>query len=295
MQFEKILFHTQFGEFAFNALKSVLALRNAGLKEVVLTFVIPLEEIGYVPYGGYLKEKEVQIRNEVETRFQGWQQSIAEMGIKSKIRIPIGSINAEILAIAEEEKVDLIVAGRKKRTPFEHVYVAGHILDILRRSTVPVLMGKYMVEFESDGELHTRTNDQIFRSPLIATDWSEPSANALRALIALDGLPEKIIIAHVIDEKVSKGRDESAIKALKKESARRLQTYWQDVEGAGLTAESNLGMGKTVPEILRISREREATMIVLGRTGKDWFEQYWLGGVSHRITELSELPVMIVP
>jgi hypothetical protein len=31
-----------------------------------------------------------------------------------------------------------------------------------------------------------------------------------------------------------------------------------------------------------MSRDFGATMIVLGRTGKDWFHQYWLGGVSHQ-------------
>jgi nucleotide-binding universal stress UspA family protein len=36
-------------------------------------------------------------------------------------------------------------------------------------------------------------------------------------------------------------------------------------------------------------------MIVMGRTGKDWLSQYWLGGVSHRIAETSELPVLLIP
>jgi len=50
-----------------------------------------------------------------------------------------------------------------------------------------------------------------------------------------------------------------------------------------------------VAEILKMSREHKATMIVMGRTGKDWLEEYWLGGVSHRIAELSEVPVLIIP
>ena len=34
---------------------------------------------------------------------------------------------------------------------------------------------------------------------------------------------------------------------------------------------------------------------VMGRTGKDWLQEYWLGGVSHRVAEMSERPVLIVP
>jgi nucleotide-binding universal stress UspA family protein len=36
-------------------------------------------------------------------------------------------------------------------------------------------------------------------------------------------------------------------------------------------------------------------MIALGRTGKDWLSEYFLGGVSHRVAENSELPVLLVP
>lgn len=62
-----------------------------------------------------------------------------------------------------------------------------------------------------------------------------------------------------------------------------------------MTAETGISIGKTVSEIIRQSRERKATLIVMGRTGKDWFQEYWLGGVSHRVAEISELPVLLVP
>ena len=54
-------------------------------------------------------------------------------------------------------------------------------------------------------------------------------------------------------------------------------------------------MGRTVEEIIKISRDYGATMIIVGRTGKDWFHEYWLGGVSYQIAELSELPVLLIP
>jgi nucleotide-binding universal stress UspA family protein len=54
-------------------------------------------------------------------------------------------------------------------------------------------------------------------------------------------------------------------------------------------------MGRTVAEIIKMSRDYGATMIVMGRTGKDWFQEYWLGGVAHRVAELSELPVLLIP
>lgn len=295
MGFTKILFHTQFREFAFNALRSVLELKQLDLKEVVLVYVVPREEVAFVPYGGYLKDHEERIQAEARIRFKDWQQSISALGIESAIRIETGQVNSVILNLAQEENVDLIVTGRKKRTPMEKVYIGTHILDILRRSTIPVLMSKYMVQFESGGMLLTRENDHIFKRPLLATDWSPPSQNALKRLTSLTGLAQRLLITHIIGSKLSKGIGASALKMLEDESKRRLMAACQIAENGGLPSEFHLSIGKTVSEILRISRENNATMIVMGRTGKDWIEEYWLGGVSHRIAELSELPVLLVP
>lgn len=295
MRFEKVLYHTQFGAYAFNALKSLLCLRSVGLKEVVLVHVIPRDAVGFVPYGGFLKSEERRIRKQALARFQDWQKTIRKFGIQSRIRIKTGILNAALLKIAEEEKVDLIVTGSKKRTAFEKIYVGSHILDILRRSPLPVLMGKYRVRIETDGMFFTRNNDRIFERPMLATDWSAPSERALGAIAAMKGIVRNAIIVHVLDSKLIKEADPIRAAELEKESQRRLQDYCKRLWEGEIPAEEHFAMGKPIPEILRISRETEATMILMGRTGKDWMEEYWLGGVSHRVAELSELPVMLIP
>ncbi len=295
MIFKKILFHTHFRELALNSLKTIMELKKVGLESIVLTHIIPRDEVSFVPYGGYLKETETQMKTEARMRFEDWQKIIAEHDIKSHIRIEVGAPNAEILSIAEEEDVDLIVIGRKKRTLMEKVYVGSHIMDILRRSTVPVLMSKYMVQFEWENEQLTRTNDHIFDRPMLATDWSQPSENAMQSMSALKGLAETILVVHVIDAKLSKGMDSDRLRAIEKESKLRLQNYCGAIEQSGMSAEYHLSAGKTVQELVRLSRDHKASMIVMGKTGKDWFQEYWLGGVSHQIAELSELPVLLIP
>ena len=165
MKIEKVIFHTRFRDLAFNALEAILELKKAGLKEVVLTYVIPREEVAFVPYGGYLKDEAERLEEVARLRFEQWQEFISGKGLQSKVRIETGSLNGRILAVAEEEKADLIVTGRKKRTAFEKVYVGSHVLDIIRRSPLPVMMGKYMVQYEWAGEVLTRVNDHIFDRP----------------------------------------------------------------------------------------------------------------------------------
>ena len=295
MTFETMLFHTRFRELAFNSLKGLLELKAVGLKKVVLAHVIPREDVAFVPYGGTLKEDEKRMREEARLKFDDWIQTIGDPQLEFVQRIEVGASNAVILDMAKEAKADLIVVGRKKRTALEMVYVGTHVLDILRRSTIPVLMSKYMVKYEWQGESLMRTNEQIWKRPLLASDWSEPSRRGLDATLALKGLVEKLIVTHVLGARRIKNLEPPAVKRLEEESVKRLQSYCREIDGAGIPSEYHLAMGRTVEEIIKMSRDFGATMIVMGRTGKDWFQEYWLGGVSHQIAELSELPVLLIP
>ena len=295
MKFEKILFYTRFREMALSALEALLDLKKVGLKEIVLVHVIPREKVAFVPYGGYMKEKEMHIKKKARDRFEQWQAVLEKKGVKSKIYIQVGIPNAVILDIAGKEKVDMIVAGRKKRSLFEKVYVGTHMLDLIRRSPIPILMDKYMAEYEKDGKIVTRINKHIFDRPMLATDWSQPSSNAVDALTGLKGLASDVVVVHNIGVKISKAMSPVQLQELKKESRKRLKEYCVRLIATGLKAESHLSSGRTFPEIINLSRKYNASMIVLGRTGKDWLSQYWLGGVSHRVAESSELPVLLIP
>jgi len=92
-------------------------------KKVVLTYIIPRDEVAFVPYGGYMKDEEERLREQARIRFEDWQQSISKHGIKSTIRIEVGNPIPKIMSIAEEEKVDMIVAGRKREQFWTKVHV----------------------------------------------------------------------------------------------------------------------------------------------------------------------------
>jgi len=295
MEFKKVLFSTKFRELAFNSLESILELKKAGLKEIVLSYVIPRDDVAFVPYGGYMKDEEERLREQAKIRFEDWQEAISEKGIESKVRIEVGDPIPKILRIAEEEKVDLIIAGRKKRTVLGKVYVGSHTLELVRRSAIPVLVSKYMVRFEWEGDLITKVNDYPFNTPLLATDWSESSEKALELVSSFKELADKVMVTHIIGVKISKGLDKSELNRIKKESKERLEKYCDRLKKDGINAEPHLFSGRNAHEIIRVAREHKASMIVMGTTGKDRFKELWQGSVSHRVTELSELPILLVP
>ncbi|MFH1982138.1 MAG: universal stress protein [Pseudomonadota bacterium] len=295
MGFEKILFHTQFREMSLEALSAVLTLKAVGLKEIVLVAVIPRDDVAFVPYGGYDKAGEDRVREEMSARFEPYLSAVTAAGLSARMRIDCGIVNAVVLDIAKTEAVDLIVTGRKKRSLMEHIYVGGHTLDLIRRSPVPILMGKFMVEIDRGGMAETRINDRPFRHPLLATDFSEPSRRALAHLAGLKGLAEHVTVVHAIGQRRSQGMTDASITALEAESRKLLNAAVSRLINAGIPADGVLCRGRTVAQIIKAASDAKASAIVMGRTGKDWLQEYWLGGVSHQVAEMAPLPVLLVP
>lgn len=293
MKIEKILFPTRFQELAFNCLESLLVLRKAGLREVVLCHIIARDQVAFVPFGGYLKEEAEKLREEARIRFEDWQSALKGSGIESKVVIEVGDPIHKILSIAESEGVDLMVVGRKKRT-LADAFAGSHTLEILRRSTVPVLVNKYMVEFEWGGEVLTRLNDRIFEKPLLAADWTPPTERALALLASLGGVVQSAALCHVLDVKLHGEKDKEKLKCLEEQCSAALAGYRKTLEKAGIQAETHLAAGRKDEEIMRVARESRATMILMGTTGKDKLHELWQESVSHNIAKASELPTLLV-
>jgi len=292
MSIERVLFPTRFRELSFNSLEALLVLKKAGMKEIILCHVISREDVGFVPFGGYLQEEEDKLMAEARIRFEDWQRSISEKGIESKIVIRVGDIVPQILHVAEEEKVDMIVLGKKKE---EHPFAGSKTFEIMTRSRIPALVSKYMVHYMIGTESHEKINEKIFERPMLVTNWSEPSERALDFMISLDGIINKALIFHDIDVNISKKHDKEELHQIEKQSSEKLDAFCEKLKTAGIDAESHLGAGEVVSEIIRISRDRQATMIIIGTSGKGWLNELIKGSVSHQVAKDSELPTLLVP
>ncbi len=295
MKIDKILFPTKFDEFSYRSLETLLVLSKAVLKEILLFYVIPRDDVGFVPYGGYLKGEEERLREEARIRFEDWQRSLAEHGVNSRIIIEVGDPVPKILSIAEQEAVDLIVVNKKTRAAFDIPFLGSRTFKIITRSKIPVLVNRYIVEFEREGKIVTRINGEIFKKPLLASDCSELSDKALDLLLFLDGLIEKAYVCNVINSKLSKCHDRSALDTIENDSKRKLAEYCDRLKSAGIDAEQHMGAGEIAAEIIRLSRQVGASMIVMSTTGKNRLTELFEGSPSHKVSEKSELPIILVP
>ncbi len=297
MAINKILFPTKFRELAFDALESLFVLKDAGLSEIVFLHVILREDVGFVPFGGYLKDEEKKLEEEARIRFEDWQKSLAEMGIESRVVIKVGEPVHEILALAKKERVDMIVVGRKKRIDIEHTFIGSHTNKVITRSKLPTFVSKYMVEYKYDNVPMTKINERPFENPLVAVGGpAELSQRVIDFLKNFDGAVKKAFIFMNIDEKALGGKDESEISNIEKEYLAICQGYCDSLKSAGIDAEPHLGAGGMMDEILRVSRERKSSMIVMGNNSEHRFLENLLHrSLSYQTTKVSELPILLIP
>lgn len=296
MTIKRVLFATKFGELNLEVLKSLFDLKPAGLEEILLTHIIPRDEVAFVPYGGYLKDEEARLRQEATIRFKDWEDDIRQAGLGVRICIEVGDPVPEIVKLAEAEKTNLIVCGKTRRTSLEKLYVGSRTLDLLRRSeTIPVLVSKHLAVCDANGECVGLANDHPFRKVLFAADWSPPSERALQFLVALRGVVQKVNVVHVVTFKTSGEESQSQWEQIEAESRARLAGYCDVLGKAGIEAEPHLAAGETGSEIMRLSRELNPTMTILGTSGKDRLHAFFLGSLSQHIAERSELPTLLIP
>jgi len=288
MKINKLLFITDFEELWFDAIKSLMDLKKAGLNHVVFLHVIKREDVAMRRGTGYLKETEVRLKEMANVRFINWAESIFEQGMECGAYIVVGDPVPKAVSAAKEEKIDLIVTGRHKKGKLEELYGGSETIELLRRSATPVMVHKFML---GSGKV----NDKPFERPLLALDWSPSSQKALEFLVAIKDALKKVEIIHVISENKMKGLSKIELQKIQKYSKKGLDEACGTFEKEGIEVAAHLYIGEITSQIEKAAREREASMIVAGTTGKSGWKERILGSVPRYLAEKSELPTILVP
>ena len=289
MDIRKLLFVTKFEDLRFDALQSLLDLRNVALNHVVFLNVIERENVAMRRGTGYQKEQEVRLREKANIRFIDWAETLFEMGMEVGVYIVVGRFVKQIIRAADNEDVDLIVIGPSKQGKMEQLLSGSDLTEIIHRTGVPVLVYK--------NRSRNGTNpEKPFQRPLLATNWSSASHNALKFLKKLT-IIEKVHVVHVADEKSLQGTSAMAVQRTRKESRRKLEEICDILEEAGIEGRSHVYIGDTVDEIEKAAEECQATMIITGASNRSWnaWRERLLGSIPKALAEKSAFSTLIIP
>ncbi|MCP4747781.1 MAG: universal stress protein [Desulfobacteraceae bacterium] len=288
MDIKKLLFVTKFNDLCFDALQSILTLRKASLNHVVFVNVIQREKVAMHRGLGYQKIEEIRLRETANIRFIDWAENLFEQGLEVGVYIVVGNLVTQVFEATRKEGADLIVIGRSQKHFLDQLYSGSNIIELIRRTAVPVFVYKPMpdkIDFL----------DKPFQRPLLAIDWSAASLRAEEYLRPLTGVVQQVHVIHVVQEKDLKSDSAMSIQKFRKDTRKKLERICDQMAGVGIDARAHVYIGETVKEIERAARECQATMIVMGSSSKANWVQRWLGSVPQAIAEKSDFPALIVP
>lgn len=288
MKIKKLLFATRLEELWFDALQSLMDLRKADLNHVVFLNVIERDKVAMHRGTGYQKGEEIKLREMANVRFIDWAETLFEQGMEVGAYIVVGNLVQKIIKTVQKEEVDLIVMGHHKKGRIEIFLSGSEITELLRRTSTPVLVYKYVLG----------SGDKIrapFEKPVLATDWSLASRRAVEYLSGLKNVIKTIRVINVAPDKQLNGLSAMEVQKFRKENRKKLDKVCETFNAQGIDAEPHFYIGDVVNEIEKAAQEFRASMIVMGATGKGALRERWLGSVPMELAEKSAFPTLLVP
>jgi len=146
IEIKKILCPVDFSKSSDHALRYALAFGQAHHAELVLVHVMDYAAVDVLDYPSafefstQINEKMREIAGE---RLQ--QLAAATQGEYAKVssRLATGTPFLEIVSLAREERVDLIVMGTHGRSGLAHVFMGSVAEKVVRKAPCPVLTVKH--------------------------------------------------------------------------------------------------------------------------------------------------------
>lgn len=142
----------------------------------------------------------------------------------------------------------------------------------------------------------------MFDKIMVAIDKAEITTKLLDATIEI--APNKqtqVTLVNVIQEYVPNGMTyvpenflEELLNEMEKASLEQLHQAKSKLKSAGINPETVHLKGDPGYEILNYARETEQQLIIIGSRGLRGVKGMMLGSVSHKVSQLSSCPVLIV-
>ena len=143
----------------------------------------------------------------------------------------------------------------------------------------------------------------MFQKILYPTDFSDVSKKALDYIKQLkESGANEVVVLHVLDQRATDAlhrfMEDRKLQQLKenrkKEAAKMLTGIEKELKKASLTVKTIIKTGVPVREILRVEKEEDVSVMVIGSHGMSNLEEIFLGSVSEKVIRRCTKPVLVI-
>ena len=138
---------------------------------------------------------------------------------------------------------------------------------------------------------------------LVPVDFSPCSVNALRVALGVAAPEGDVTLLHVIDQHfvsdavaASMGTTEEITARLRQRAEESFEEMLTGLETGGADIERMVVVGEPFVEILKIARDLDLPLIVMGVRGRATPpEEFLFGSTAEKVLRLARVPVLCVP
>ena len=292
--FKKILYSTDFSPFSNEVINCIGKLKPTGTKEIVILNVIDKRLFAQFP----------EVSNDVvnamkassEEKLTEIGEKLNELGFKVEKRLEIGVPFHQIVNLAKDEAVSMIVMGSHGRSLVKEMLIGSTTENVLRHATVPLLIEKFETKEEGDKVTLKRHHKNPFEKILFPTDFSEYSLSVVPYLKKLSKTGTKeIVVMHVQDLTKLSPHLLDKLPEFEKIDEDRMASIKQELLDTGIpSVKTILKDGVPFTEIEAVSKKENVSLIALGSHGKSMCKEMLLGSISGQIVRRSNKPVLVI-
>ena len=283
--FEKILFPTDFSEYAKRTLDCIAGF--PGARDVILFHVVEEArsprgggEIGDIFYRtgeNFLKEEKRYLENLSQN-----------LRVTTAVKTSSDTAGA-IIETAEERGVSLIVVGARGNSLVEGILLGSVSMAVLRRSRTNMLIMRHKIIEEMKAKTYEMFCPMILFRVLCPIDFSRYSDSAIALLSRTKGV-RGVILLHV----VSQGETEAEIGDAVQKAKAQIEAIRSSLAAQGINVRTIVRTGNPSFEITRIADEEDVSVIWMSSHGKGWFRELLLGSTAYTVAMNAKRPVIII-
>jgi nucleotide-binding universal stress UspA family protein len=224
-------------------------------------------------------------RQRLNDKLERLRDNFYSSGIETRATSLEGHVAApELLKIAKEKKVDLIVSGTQSKTGFERLLLGSTAEELIRNAVCPVLTVGPNTKQAGDGPLN-------FQSIIYATDFTPEAAKA--AVFALSFAQDSGAHLYYCHVRTTESQDSTDEAFRDKAFGSALERMIPESAYDWCCPECVVEHGNAAEAILEVAKRVKADLIVLGAR-----KAFWLSKIDRGLTpELlaqATCPVMTV-